>query len=275
MTEVKKDGDIALKHVSLGKWFVLTGFVLVVAALLLWIFLGEISSVLRVTGILADDKKPQSVFVGEGGYVVQQNYWAGDIVKKDEVLFKYIPYSAVEGTTTGSLSLSELRECEVSIKSPYEGYIMNTPVGVGEQIDSLGTVADLEIIDDERSVLAVINYNDKGYIKEGMPVRIKPYVYPAEKYGYMTGKVSHIHSDFINREELNEYLGSDELVNLVTEGDIQDRYLVCITLDCDENLVPVWTGASEGEENNDIRFGMICELEIITQVYHPYEFLFK
>lgn len=273
MSDIKKDRDVALKHVTLGKWFVLGAGIIAVAALLIWIFFGEITSVLRIKGVVAGEEKPLEVYMGEGGYIIHQNYWIGDWVEAGSSILEYVPYTALKLGKPGELSHEELDSFEISIQSPYDGYVVDTYVGEGQKGLAMTPVASIGKMDDDITVLALVRDSELGSISEGMQVRVKPVMYPTDKYGYLMGSIKKIHYEFITREELVDYVGQNEIVDTIMEG-FKESYMIVVSIDTDTAGRPIWHGAKKGENDAKLRFGMICDMDVITETFHPYTYLF-
>ena len=274
MNDVKKDTDVALKHIPLGKWFLLTAVVFFVIALFIWIFFGKITSTLRMNGVVAIDALPQDIYLGEKGYVYSQIRWAGDWVNEGDPIYEYLPEDVVKNIKPGGLTSADLEQYTRQIAAPYNGYVVNTYFTKGKKYDPMQPAASVAPADRNKKVVAMVRDYDLNILKKGMDVRIKLDAYPNDEDGYITGEITYIGDGFVPKELLKEYLGSDQVVDIVMEDD-QENFMVIITVDCDDDGNPIWSDRTNKENNTDVRYGMVCNVDVATMTYHPYMFLFR
>ena len=274
MNDVKKDTDVALKHIPLGKWFLLTGIVFCVIALFVWIFFGKITSTLSLNGVVAIDKLPEDVYMGEAGYVIRQNYWPGDRINKGAPIYDYIPETVLNSEQDGVISPESMKHLEKEVLAPYDGYVVNTYLTKGDKCSLMQPAASVAPADKSRKIVAMVRDYELNILKLGMNVRVKLEAYPNDEDGYITGKITYIGDSFIPKEQLKEYLGTDQIVNAVME-DSQENFMVIITVDSDEKGNPIWYDRTNKENNTDVRYGMVCNIEVATMTYNPSMFLFR
>jgi len=91
------------------------------------------------------------------------------------------------------------------IKSPVDGYVdklnIHTIGGVVSPSEKLAVIVP---VDARKRIRAVVRNEDRGYIREGMPVTIKVDTYNYQKYGVLEGEVGVISSNSRNEERLGQ-----------------------------------------------------------------------
>ncbi len=274
MNDVNKETDVVLKHIPLGKWFMLAGIVFCVIALFTWIFFGEITTTLTLNGVVATDKLPGDIYMGEAGYVTHQSVWSGDWVEKGTHLLEYIPEGIMNSEKNGAITFEDLEKYKRYVEAPYDGYIVNTYFTKGTQCEVMQPVVSIAKADKTKKVVAMARDYELNILKKGMDARIKLEAYSNDEDGYITGKISYVGEIFMPKEQLKEYLGSDQVVDSVVENN-EEYFPVIIDIDCDENGNPIWHNRTNKGNNTDVRYGMLCSIDFTTMTCHPSKYLFS
>ncbi|NJL83446.1 MAG: HlyD family efflux transporter periplasmic adaptor subunit [Chloroflexaceae bacterium] len=103
------------------------------------------------------------------------------------------------------LTASKAKLKQLFLKSPVDGVVLSLDLqNTGEVIQAGETVAEIYPNTMPLTLTAVLPNREAGFIKPGMPVKVKLDAYPYQDYGIVSGKVSSISADAKSNEKLGE-----------------------------------------------------------------------
>lgn len=233
----KEPGRVRL--VSPLNWLGLTAVVVLLAAFLIWLFVGTVEHVVDGSGIIIRDSEFGIFAVAgtRGGQVAEVLVKEGDRVEANQIIatlqaeglrgqidvaehllakLKESPDESLrQKIADAELRLEALKgqyESEAVIRSEHAGRVTEVVVGAGAVIPPGRTILRLESLDGDHEVLAYVSAVEGKKIKVGMTARVVPSSSGTHVGGHILGKVSYVSLYPVTRDYLTSELGGNQLL---------------------------------------------------------------
>ena len=123
-----------------------------------------------------------------------------------------------------------------------------------------------------QQVYALVSIEEAQQLRTGMEATVSLSGFPSSRFGRLRGRVESIDSVPVGRERLVQLLGAEELVPDVTRG--APGYLVEIRLL--DGTGPEGFERTHGGAPENLRLlrGAPAQVQIVLDLFHPYEVLF-
>lgn len=160
-----------------------------------------------------------------------------------------------------------------SIKSPYDGRVVELLVNAGRVVKYGDNVISMEVATVSRALEAVIYMppSDGKKVEEGMRVKISPSTVEVEEYGYILGTVVHVSDYPASIEGMERFLGNTDLAKALS-GD-EPPIAIFVDLEQDTASVSQYKWTSVGPPTQ-IKSGTFCNGYITIEKQRPITLLF-
>lgn len=161
-----------------------------------------------------------------------------------------------------------------SIKSPYDGRVVEVLVNPGRVVNIGDIVLTLEVANRFNQLEAVIYMppTDGKKIQEGMEVKVSPSTVEVEVFGYIEGRVKHVSEYPSSRAGMERILGNTDLAN--TFSGLEPPIAIIVELLPDTSTVSGYRWTSLDGPTTDIRSGTLCNAYITVEKQRPISLLF-
>ncbi len=193
--------DQLLKVTSPRGWLALLGLGLLIAAVVVWGFVGSIPSTLNGQGILIRGDAVQLIDAPDGGQVSQLSVKAGDTIKANQVV-------ATLATAGGN----------VEIHSPRDGRVLELRVSEGAFVQTGAVLVSFELAQEDLQAVLYLPAADGKKVHPGMDVQIAPSTVSQQEYGVLKGQVKSVSDYPATVQGMFRVLGSDELVQTLSSS---------------------------------------------------------
>jgi pyruvate/2-oxoglutarate dehydrogenase complex dihydrolipoamide acyltransferase (E2) component len=239
-----------LLHVTHPRaWFALVALTLVVAAAVVWGFVGRVSSRVLGEGILLRSGGPAVAVSPVGGSVTAINVRAGDRIAARA------PVVALD-TTNGARVVA----------SPITGRVLDVRVHVGQVIAAGTVVARLEPTAGPLTAVAYVAPLDGKSVRPGMRVELLPAHVKAEASGYLIGTVRAVSAFPATQEAMLARLGAKELADRFAAGG--PPYEVEIDLTPHPEIADAYRWSSP-RRPPVVESGTLCGVRIVARTQRP------
>ena len=282
--------DQRIRIIPSGGWIIFAAVVVGVAAALLWVFLGTVSSGADYQGVVFDYNDVLSVRAQQDGLLRDVLVEEGDQVSRGDIIavinseesLQQISYLRKQQKRYSKGS-EEYQKIEEEVRSYQAGYMLRSTVdGVVQKIllsgqaVKKGDAAAVIVPQDEYSYQEVYIYVPKeeiGALAIGMEAQITPSYVMREEYGYVEGVISHIDDNIVTENHIIKHMGTMDYVEKLLPS--QNCVEVTIQLSVRENGQGGYVWSNPKGEALRIKSGDRCKVRIIKQEYHPYELIIK
>ena len=239
-----------LMHVTHPRaWFALLALTLVVAAAVVWGFVGWVSSRVVGEGILLRGGGPTVAISLVGGSVTAIDVRAGDGVAARGPLVTLF-------TTNGAHVVA----------SPITGRVLEVRVQVGQVIGAGTVVARLEPTAGPLTAVAYVAPLEGKSVRPGMRVELLPANVKAEASGYLLGTVRAVSAFPATQEAMLARLGAKELVDRFAAGG--PPYEVEIDLHPHPEIAGTYRWSSPRQPPL-VDSGTLCGVRIVVRTQRP------
>lgn len=233
------------------------GFILLISVAV-WGFCGKIPVIKECQGVYFDMGGIQVVYSDTEGIVKESRLSTGDQVKKGETL---LVIEDAEGKTH-------------KICAEYNGAVYDIFARKGSYV-SLGT--ELMQIREENPgesgyVYCYASLKMAGQIKEGMEVMIAPEYLNTNEYGHMVGEVVAVSKFILNRNDLKEQIGNEDVINNL----LSDQAMISIRceIEKDEDSANGYRWSNEKGNELELINGTLVNTKIVIAEKTPFSLLF-
>lgn len=189
--------DRSIKITSPMSWLALLGVTLIIAATLIWSFVGTLPTTQTVSGVFVSTESTSALYSDYGGVVRRIYKRAGNTVKKGDDIIKI-------KTNDGKEKIIEANKSGKITKILVSGY---TNIYPGAEIARL-----TPDISQEQVVVCFVPLAESKQIKKNMKVLLYPSSVDKQKYGHMEAKVHTIEEYPVTSDNLKYILGENNLV---------------------------------------------------------------
>jgi multidrug efflux pump subunit AcrA (membrane-fusion protein) len=271
--------DQLIRLTSPRAWLALAAIGLIIAALIIWGFVGSIPTKLEGKGILLNNAGVYSLNSESTGQITDLRFENGDMVKRGDVIARVEQSELVERINNmldedsqSQSSIEELQEellYRSRIISPISGRIIGLNIQEGSVINKGQVLATFEEFSSTVRLEAVIYVSAEqgGKIKPGMEAQVIPSIVNKEEYGFMLGRVVSVSEYPATSQGMLSTLGSEELVTMLMGEGIPVQ--VKIDLTPDEETVSGYKWSSHSGPSLAIPSGTLVQGAVIINRERP------
>ena len=267
-----------------GIWSFLVGCLVLITAVGIWGFYGNIPDTIRANGIVFPQNGVVSVIPVSGGRINDMRVKIGDFVEAGQII-AVIPQESILGQIEDYkrsdlveeeklMELYHLYERNALVVSPVSGIVLYAK-STNETISSTETIVRIVKQDkysDSRQIVCYIPTGTAKKLKEGMEVQVSPDFAPREEYGYMYGHITSIGSYPVSQNDIINSLGDLQYAQgLLQENSVEVR--VTLTVDPSSQSKIKWSNKKGEKIALDI--GTSTNILIVVDNYKPYELVLK
>lgn len=278
------------KLMNLPMWILFAAILLGVAAAVLWMCVGTVSSGADYEGVIFDNEDVVLLNTEIGGVVQDVLVKEGDRVSDGDILAVIANEEQMEEIDrlrrkqeTYGKETQEYLELEEEINRRVgQSLIRSTTDGIVQRAELSGTSVEAgaliaSVIPSSpygyQEILLYIPKEEANTLEIGMEAQVTPAYAAREEYGYMTGVVAGISENLATENGIIRHMGTLEYVEdlLPKTGCVE---------------VKIHLGISEGAENSyiwsnrrgeglSVKSGDKCRVHIVKSEYRPYELLLR
>lgn len=282
--------DEPVKLMNLPMWILFAAILLGVAAAVLWMCVGTVSSGADYEGVIFDNEDVVLLNTEIGGVVQDVLVKEGDRVSDGDILAVIANEEQMEEIDrlrrkqeTYGKETQEYLELEEEINRRVgQSLIRSTTDGIVQRAELSGTSVEAgaliaSVIPSSpygyQEILLYIPKEEANTLEIGMEAQVTPAYAAREEYGYMTGVVAGISENLATENGIIRHMGTLEYVEdlLPKTGCVE---------------VKIHLGISEGAENSyiwsnrrgeglSVKSGDKCRVHIVKSEYRPYELLLR
>lgn len=245
--------DRMIKISSPLSWLALVAVFLIIAATVVWAFVGTIPSTETVNGIITDTDSSCAVFADVSGVIDVYYKQSGDSVTSGEV----IAHITRADGTTGTIC--------ADINGKISGIIpeLGTPVYAGTEIARI-TPCDMG----EQVVVCYVPLTSSLRYEKDMEVRIYLSAVDYQQYGHMQARIVHVEKYASSTASLVHNMGSD---NLVAEQFLSKGPVVAVIcrLDTDASSANGYYWTHSNGHSLTVANGMVVSAKIVVEECAP------
>jgi biotin carboxyl carrier protein len=182
-----------LQATSPRMWLALAGFIVLIAAGLVWGFLGRAADQVEGIGVMLPSDGLYDLSSPSPGTVRAITVRNGDAVKAG-------------GTV---LTLAHADGSTEPVTSAIDGTVLALLVKLGSYVDAGTPVATIEPTGSDLQVVMFVGASDGKQVRPGMTVFVAPSTTPSSQFGTMTGTVVEVSSLTVSAEQLGVTLGTN------------------------------------------------------------------
>ena len=278
--------DKQVKLIGNGTWAIFAAIIVGTAAVILWLFVGNVSSGEEYAGVIFDHNNVLRLNADVDGIIQDTLVKEGDVVAEGDII-------AVLSNEELISEIAELNERKKELKkgspeykalemqimdensklillSSTDGVIQS--IGLRESAVKAGEcIATVVPGDSYNEVYIYVPKEEAGALEVGMEAQITPSYVTREEYGYMEGMISDISSNLVTENSIIKHMGTMDYVEELIPSKNSVRVTIQLSVASDEDGNYRWS--NEKGKSLTIRSGDQCKVRILKQEYHPYELL--
>jgi biotin carboxyl carrier protein len=242
-----------LQVTSPRMWLALIGFVVLIAAGVVWGVLGRAADQVAGVGIILPSEGLFDVAAPDSGTVQGVPVRTGDQVTEGQLL----------------VSLLHLDGTSVEVQSAIDGTVVSLLVKRGSFVTAGAPVAIIEPLDSDLLAVLYVGASDGKQVEPGMRAFIAPSTTQASQYGSMVGTVAEVSSLTVGAEQLSVTLGRNSplIEALLARGPALEVIVVPETADTVSGFA--WT-ASDGPDF-PITSGTLVDGSVVIAEGSPFD----
>ena len=249
----------SLHIITMGKWFVLSFVILLLAGLSIWMFFGEISITMHCNGTITDAEPLKIIYYNSSSGRLE------DIsISEGQTVYYGQPVGHIVDSADGEIK---------SIYAPDTGEIVALNVSKNQQIDPSTAIAKIAKNHNSKSifVMTLVSVSDISKIYEGMPVYVTHSEYSDSQITY--GAVFEImNSDFYGNTNISDWVVDEEAEEYINEtGSLTIPVRIVMSADSEGNYYGINYEPVEGTFN----YGELVDVEFVLSSKRPIDFLFS
>ena len=187
-------------------WLALSTIGVLLAACVTWGFLGRLPTTVTGPGILLEPQALDGVVSMVEGQVVEVLVQPGQVIPRGTVVARIQSATAFP------------RTARVDILSPFAGRVADIVAKPGSFVAPGQSLLRLTSEPSELEAFLYLPLDQGKKVRPGMTVRLAPSTVNVDEYGYLEGRVIHVAEFNSTQAELVDFLGSDELAEVMTQG---------------------------------------------------------
>lgn len=245
--------DRMIKISSPLSWLVLVAVFLIIAATVVWTFVGTIPTTETVNGIITGTDSSCAVFADASGVITAYNKQIGDRVTAGEMIARITRDDGTIGTICADIDGRLSGTLPESGTPVYAGSEIAriTPSGMGDQV-----------------VVCYVPLTSSLKYKKDMEVRIYPAAVDHQQYGHMQGRIVHVEKYASNTASLAHNVGSD---NLLAEQFLSNGPVVAVMcrLDTDVSSANGYYWTHSNGHSLTVTNGTVVSAKIVVEECAP------
>lgn len=249
--------DTEIKVTTPSTYVIIAAMAILVIAVFVWCFIGNISDRSTVSGVIFPIDKVIDVDLPNRGTVRSIFVNNGDAVVKGQALAMVSvgdAYSMVSAPASGSI---------LNIKKENEDF---------EALAPIATIINNNDDEHVNSAVAFVSFEISRKLKDGMRVELTPKNLTREKNGYIVGHITGVDTYPISRDDAVKQLKNESFV-----GDIFPEqgaaFVVKMVLHDKEDGTLAWS--FKPDEPINMGTGTFCDIRIVTKRRSVYKYLFE
>lgn len=280
--------DQQVKLISPGVWALFWAIFLGVAAIVVWVFVGIISSGSDYMGVVFDHDNVISLNVKANGVIQDILVDEGDSVSEGDVIAVIYSEDVIaqieklgEEQKNYEAGSEEYKKIQTKIDDYNGKLILRSNVdGIVQKIqlkdtgvvagDCIATIIP-ESLYSYNEVYIYVPKDEAGALKTGMQVQITPSYVTREEYGYMEGVISDISNNIVTENHIIKHMGTLDYVKSIMGSENCVEVTIQLSISGDNESGYVWSNPKG--ESLSVKSGDQCKVRILQQEYHPYELL--
>lgn len=236
-------------------WAALAGMCLVLAAFVVWCFLGSVQTTFTGAGVLVSEDGVSEVLANETGQLTHVFAQQGDEV---------VPGERVATIETGTGTSTVIAHSS--------GRVLELLAYPGHKVDKASVIATIQPQGQELRCVLFVPVSTRQPIKPGMPAQISVTTAPSEQYGLLLGRVTRVGTHPATRAGVKALLGNDDIAAIVVGGAPVVQIEVALTPNAGTATGYTWSTSNGPPET--LAPGTLVNSQIVTAVTHPIQMLF-
>lgn len=273
-----------VKTVRVGVLTAAIAVIVVFAAVMTWLFTGNITETVNVDGIVTTDGGNVGIYAEISGTVSDVFVWSGAKVEAGDVI-AVIPnkdkLSEIEAMRKSGADEDEINRLKneyysVSFIRALKSGIVRSVISDGQYINTGDKIAEMTVVEDyanNNKIIAFIPSYSVQALSTGLDVQVSPDFAPREQYGYIKGYISDIGAYPRTKESILEEYGIDELKNII-DDDISYMSVEITLIPDSESVSSVKWSSPKGNSLN-VDAGTVCTGSVVVKSCKPYQWLLQ
>jgi hypothetical protein len=273
-----------IKITGPGVWGIVLGSLVLLAAVGIWLFTGNIPNTITANGIIFPESGVISAIPVSGGRINDMRVSVGDyveegqiiaVISQEEMVLQILDYRSQEDMTESGLeNLLNAYERKAIIYAPVSGTVLYARQ-TNETVTNTEPVARIvkqEKYADNQQVVSYIPSDLAKRLSEGMSVQVSPSYAPREEYGFMYGNITYIGEYPVIEDDVIKTLGNAQYANdLLTSSNLVE---VRMTLAVDGTTKNKMKWSNPKGETLSLGIGTYTDMQIVISNFKPYELIF-
>jgi len=273
------DSEIQVRTVNFSNYFITVIILAVMASVMIWFFMGNITETVTVNGIVATDGGNMGVYSDRSGTVSDVFVWNGASVKAGDIL-AVIPDEEKLDEIQTAIENNEYDRIE-KLRSEYyantfikakKGGDIRRVITEGEYTECGDMIAEVTVKSDyadNNRIISFIPSDEMRAVNIGMEVQVSPNYAPREEYGYIKGYISAMGEYPETKNAILEIYSIDDLKNIL--DDDKSYVTIEITLMPDSESVSNVKWSNPRGNDVDISVGTVCSSMVVVKSCKPYQ----
>ena len=250
--------DKTLTVISPLSWLVLVGFTLIIAATIVWGFLGTIPMSITVQGIIASPDSTNAIYSGESGTVMSVLVHEGADIHFGDAVLTY----------------KDGRDEIKTVYSDQVGVISGIMTQAGENMIQGNEIIRISpTLEGSQVAVCYVPISDAGKLERGMRAQIYLNSVDSQSYGYMVARIINIDSYAVSNTGMGYVLGTN---NNLAASFQQMGALVAVTCEFyPDDTESGYFWSNEKGKALSVSNGSVVTARIITEEVKPITKLFS
>lgn len=242
-------------------WLALLALGALIAAGVVWGFLGQIPETVTGKGYLLRSGGVQTVKSLIAGQIVEVHFDVGETVQENQVIARVLEEGQIAATP---------------VRSPYAGTVLEVQVGEGDFVSPETPILSLESGgQNAQDLIAVIYVSpvEGKKVEKGMTVHVIPATVHKEDAGYILGKIRSCSEFPVTYQSMLLSLGSEAFAQeILAQNDNQAQIQIYVDLVIDRDGLR-WI--PQRDVPIKVSNGTLCSVDIILDSKRPVDLIFQ
>ena len=257
-----------------GSVFMLAAAFCILAALLIWFFIGTVKTSFTTLGVLTTDVDSIMIHQPSNAVVTEIVAASNQFVNKGDVIMRVYTLEDDDALQEDVLSMEQMTEQAHDIVSPVNGFITEIIAHQWEKVDLTTTLARVKEspTDTVSNAMAYIPIDLVDNIEEGTRVNIRVQDTEKGKASLIKGSVVMITELPVSEYHILRSTGSQKVVDFFYDGQ-KEQYEVLIKLDLDDAGTLAETGGTQ--RKSPYVCNEMCNITFFSEEMHPYQVILQ
>lgn len=257
--------DQLMRVTSPRSWLVLLGLAAIIAAALIWSFVGQVPRTVSGQAILMQPGGLTTVVTQAHGVVAELAVHPGDQVEVGQVIASLHPLES--GSVSGDPLATPAARGSISVVSTVRGRVIEILTSPGIVLNVGDPVVSLESLDDTTVAYVYVTDAEGKQITPGMEVQISPVTVDASQYGYLIGTVRSVSEFPVTLRGLENLLQNEQLANeFLDDGPVLQ---VLVELKADSSTASGFAWSSSSGPPFELSDGTLASGSIVIDRQQP------